>query len=1236
MNIGGNDGGMNEQSSSSSSQIQPGTHGEESSTHEEHDLLLPSSNMSEQTRRPATLQEPQQPEQLQREDVFPAAEYDIPPPSPSVYPMRRASFLFPTYQQFLSQQQPAQQPAMPSEQVPAAEKEFKEQANLPPGLERRRSSVLSMLMPRPSLQAQGITTATTIPRLFEEVRQSIDIVHDAQVQDVKRQKERKRRHITTFIKSHLHKKEVEQAHKKIVKIEEHEMSLEKVCEMYGTQFNVENPEGSYGLSQQVAEERLKVNGPNQFAPPKGAGILCFINVIIDRTPASFPNIFLGAILWLVVIMNAIITLAQEHSSEKTMAAFLALQTANCMVLREGIMQRVDVKELVLGDLVVINAGDKVPADLRVLSCNNLKMDNSSLTGESEPQSRSVESNVRNSLEATNLLFFGTIAVDGNGIGVVIRTGNATVIGQIAVMAQTSTQLKTPLGRQIDHFVRTIGSISLIMAVIFFIIGLALGNSWFVVFLYSIGIVVANIPQGLLATMTLCLTVSARRLQAVNVLAKKLEHVETLGGVSCLCSDKTGTLTQNRMTVVEMWADGAFIDVRYNRMMKQKPSGNLTNFSDISENDLTTEQKIVRCCALCSKTIFVENELNLQKPILDRECIGDASETALIKFVETRENSSTLVDIRRQFPKQYDIPFNSKNKWMLTIHECVNKDLFEHGQLLTLIKGAPERVIGRCNSMLMRGQIVPLNEDLKEHFQDAYNFMASKGERVLGLAQRFTSAEIVNTVKVREEMGAVESATKEQQGIQAEASAPTIALASESREDLTTAEQQVEIPTDGFCFLGMIALTDPPKVGVPEAVAKCKRAGIQVVMVTGDHPTTAKAIAKQVGIIDPGSKTREDLALEEGVNPEDIPWQRVDAVVLHGEQIDRLSEEEWRTILRKKQVVFSRTSPQQKLIIVSRFQQAGHCTAVTGDGTNDSPALKKADIGIAMNISGSDVSKEAAALILLDDNFASIINGVEEGRLIFDNLKKSIVYTLAHLLPELIPFLLFVLVGFPAAISGLLALCIDLGTDLISATCLAYETKESDIMSIPPRPRTELLVGFRVLSVAYLQLGVIMTFAAFTSFFLCMGLYGIPPGYLYRATYLGYFGLTSTKYLYIAESGLMLSPLAQLDILSTAQAAFFLAIVICQWFTLFAVRTRRMSLFTQGLFTNLAVYFGIIYAIIIAVIVIYVPFIGDYIIATRPLLFMFWLLPLPWGVFIIIYDEVRKWLIRRLYFTPLLW
>lgn len=408
------------------------------------------------------------------------------------------------------------------------------------------------------------------------------------------------------------------------------------------------------------------------------------------------------------------------------------------------------------------------------------------------------------------------------------------------------------------------------------------------------------------------------------------------------------------------------------------------------------------------------------------------------------------------------------------------------------------------------------------------------------------------------------------------------------------------------------------------------------MVTGDHPTTAKAIAKQVGILESNSKTRDDIAAEEGFPPEIIEYKRpdVDAVVLNGEEIDKLKDIEWKYILKKKQIVFSRTSPQQKLVIVSKFQEAGNCVAVTGDGVNDSPALKKADIGIAMNISGSDVSKEAAAIILMDDNFASIVNGVEEGRLIFDNLKKSISYTLIHLLPELCGILV-IIIGMPPAITGLLVLCIDLGTELVAAISLSYETKESDIMTVPPRPKSELLVGVRVLSFSYMQVGVIETLAAFTSFFFALAYYGIPPHYLFRSVP-GFFSLSTTQYLYIAETGLFLSPSAQWNILATAQTAYFLAIVVCQWFALVSSRTRRTSLLMQGMFSNLAIYMGIIFSVCIACIAIYVPFIGDYIFGTRNMIWLFWLLPVFYGILILLYDEYRKLLIRELHFYHLLW
>ncbi|KAL9657714.1 hypothetical protein ABK040_005067 [Willaertia magna] len=1061
-----------------------------------------------------------------------------------------------------------------------------------------------------------------IPRIYEEARQSIDIVQSA---------ERELKSGEVLKKSKKERKFVEKAKKKAIDIKEHEMTVAGVCQAYETQFDSDKPENSQGLTTEIAEKKLILNGRNALAPPKKqafiwkvieqftslfallllfAGLLSFLDVAIERTQSSYPNAFLGAILWGVVTLNAVITLWQERSSEKVLESFLEMQSENALVIRDGTLKKIDVEELVVGDIVKIETGDKIPADCRILACSGLKMDNSSLTGESDPQVRTIEMTSTNPLETGNLAFFGTSVVEGNGYGIVIRVGNNTVIGQIAMLAGTTVTLKTPLRREIDSFVRKIGALSFLMALVFFVLGFIIGNSWFQNFIFAIGIIVANIPQGLIATVTACLTVSATRLRAVNVLVKKLEHVETLGSTSVICSDKTGTLTQNRMTVVEMWSDGTILGVNYERYMKGKPAG-LTTYNTLSEAEMTTEQKIRRACALCSKTTFLQEEANLKKPILDRECHGDASETALVKFFETRNDNATIDEMREEYPELYSIPFNSKNKWMLTVNQNKKKP-FPDGKALLLMKGAPERIIQRCTHIEVMGNVLPLDENWKQNFQDAYDFFASKGERVLGFAQLFVDENLVIEQKQREESGKTSGGE-------------------------SAGQTNFLIPMEGLTFLGCCGLTDPPKVGVPEAVGKCKTAGIQVVMVTGDHPATAKAIAKQVGIIEHDAKTIEDIAAEEGVRVESVPYSRADAVVLHGEKIDQLTETEWSQVLKKKQIVFSRTSPQQKLLIVSKFQDLKHCVAVTGDGTNDSPALKKADIGIAMNLSGSAVSKEAAAIILLDDNFASIVNGVEEGRLIFDNLKKSIAYTLTHLLPEIGPFLAYIVFGIPLPITGLLILTIDLGTELVAAVSLAYETAESDIMRIPPRKRTDPLVGFRLLNYSYLLIGMIETMACFNNYLFAFAYYGVPPRYIWWSTKNGYFnGSDTKKYLCIDETGLCLSPELQNDILCTAQTAYWIAIILCQWMTLFVTKTRRLSIFAHGIFGNLVIYFGIVYAAILACIFTYVPFIGDYIFNTRYLIIEFWLFPIPWMAAIFVFDEVRKWLIRRLNFQFLLW
>ncbi|KAG2389487.1 hypothetical protein C9374_014047 [Naegleria lovaniensis] len=1070
-----------------------------------------------------------------------------------------------------------------------------------------------------------------IPRYFEEARQSIDIVQSAERElkdpNILKQKSKKERQF------------LQKAKAKAIDITEHEMTVDKVCENYSTSFDSEKPDKSRGLTAEVAAERLRVNGPNALAPPKKrpfifkvieqftslfslllilAGLLSFLDVAIERTTESYPNLFLGAILWLVVIFNAVVTLWQEQSSEKILESFQEMQSESSWVIRDGVAQKIECTQLVLGDIVKIEAGDKIPADMRLLHVTQLKVDNSSLTGEADPQARTVEMTSKNPLETNNLAFYGTMALEGSAYGVIVRCGNQSVIGQIAMLAGSTVTLKTPLRREIDGFVRKIGIIAFGMALLFFCLGFIIGNSWFQNFIFAIGIITANIPQGLIATVTACLTVSASRLKAVNVLVKKLEHVETLGSTSVICSDKTGTLTQNRMTAVEIWCDGTIRSVDYKDRYMMKKDPGMTTYAKEGEENLSTEDKLRRCAALCSTAYILPDEDNMVKPILDRECKGDASESALIKYIETRTECGTIAEFRNDHPEIYSIPFNSKNKYMLMVVKnnltptwSNNQDHSRPGKALLMMKGAPERIIQRCTHIEIGGRVLPLDETWKQYFQDAYNFFASKGERVLGFAQLFVDEHIVLEQKTREGSG-------------------------KTNADTSQGQQNSLVPMEGLIFLGMAGLTDPPKIGVPEAVHKCKTAGIQVVMVTGDHPATAKAIAKQVGIIEQEAKTIEDIAEEEGVSPKSVPYSRADAVVLHGEEIDKLTAKEWSQILKKKQIVFSRTSPQQKLLIVSKFQELGHCVAVTGDGTNDSPALKKADIGVAMNISGSAVSKEAAALILLDDNFASIVNGVQEGRLIFDNLKKSIAYTLTHLFPEVGPFLAYVVFGIPLPMTGLLVLCIDLGTELVAAVSLAYENAESDIMRVPPRSRNDSLVGFTLLAYSYLQMGMIETMACFMNYFFAMSTYGVPPRYLWWGSKNGYFNTDTKKDLYIEETGVYISPSDQLNILSTAQTAYFLSIVICQWITLFSTKTRRLSVFTHGFFGNLVVYLGIVFSVALLAIFIYCPFIGDYIFQTRYMIIDFWVYPLPWMAAMLFYDEMRKWIIRRLNLRFLFW
>uniref|UniRef100_A0A8C8VR57 Sodium/potassium-transporting ATPase subunit alpha n=1 Tax=Pelusios castaneus TaxID=367368 RepID=A0A8C8VR57_9SAUR len=796
-----------------------------------------------------------------------------------------------------------------------------------------------------------------------------------------------------------------------------------------------------GLTNTQAAEILVQDGPNALTPPPTTpewvkfcrqlfggfsillwigAILCFlaysIQAVMEDEPSN-DNLYLGVVLAAVVIVTGCFSYYQEAKSSKIMDSFKNMVPQQALVIREGEKIQINAENVVVGDLVEVKGGDRVPADLRIISSHGCKVDNSSLTGESEPQTRSPEFTHENPLETRNICFFSTNCVEGTARGIVISTGDRTVMGRIASLASGLEVGRTPIAMEIEHFIQLITGVAVFLGLSFFILSLILGYTWLEAVIFLIGIIVANVPEGLLATVTVCLTLTAKRMARKNCLVKNLEAVETLGSTSTICSDKTGTLTQNRMTVAHMWFDNQIHEAD----TTEDQSG--ATFDKRSP----TWAALARIAGLCNRAVFKPGQENVS--ISKRDTAGDASESALLKCIQL--SCGSVKKMRDKNPKVTEIPFNSTNKYQLSIHEREDNP---EGYVLVM-KGAPERILDRCSTILSQGQELPLDEEMRDAFQNAYLELGGLGERVLGFCHLFL---------------------------------PQDTFPRGFKFDV----DEINFPTTNLCFVGLMSMIDPPRAAVPDAVGKCRSAGIKVIMVTGDHPITAKAIAKGVGIISEGNETVEDIAARLNIPVSQVNPREAKACVVHGSDLKDMTSEQLDEILKNHtEIVFARTSPQQKLIIVEGCQRQGAIVAVTGDGVNDSPALKKADIGIAMGIAGSDVSKQAADMILLDDNFASIVTGVEEGRLIFDNLKKSIAYTLTSNIPEITPFLLFIIINIPLPLGTVTILCIDLGTDMVPAISLAYEAAESDIMKRQPRnPKTDKLVNERLISMAYGQIG----------------------------------------------------------------------------------------------------------------------------------------------------------------------
>jgi len=1035
-----------------------------------------------------------------------------------------------------------------------------------------------------------------------------------------------------------------------------------------------------GLTSEEAKIRLERDGPNILTPPErepwwmkllghlvggfssllwAGSILCFIvyGIRLEEGETDVENLTLGTVLAVVVTMTGIFAFYQDMKAEAVLEGFMKMVPTVCMVMRSEEWITVDASTIVKGDIIKVQNGDKVAADCIMLTSMGVKVDNSSLTGEAEPQKRSPGSSDPVAERSRNVAFFGTDCVAGTGTGVVVRIGDQTCVGGIAANTLQKEAPETLMKIEIENFVHIISFIALAIGITFLVISLAMGYDAIDSVVFMIGIIVANVPEGLLATVTVALTITALHMADKQVLVKNVETVETLGAVTAIASDKTGTLTQNRMTVVHA--------VYNSRGINAIPAGRQHSRTDVLSGGKEASSKIVgegdddfaagvhpisrasgkvsrsagdfdtlpadlkslvRVAGLCNHATFKEK--NDTRRILDRDTNGDASESALLKFAHAHIN---IDDLRTKYPEIACVPFNSANKWMATIHRTTT-DSGAFKCYTVLVKGAPERVLERCGT---HGNGLPVNDTILTDIKAANNEVAENGERVLAFA------ELELTVK---------------DGFEFET------------DDIGS----LNFKCDGLRFVGLLSLEDPPRPEVPGAVDKCRDAGIRVIMVTGDQPLTARSIAGQVGIInDPKNCPIYDTSDKNKLDP------KVNAVVVTGMELDKFKDEDWDYCLSRTDLVFSRTLPHQKQQIVMRLQgkildsdePTGHVVAVTGDGVNDAPALKSANVGIAMG-TGSQVAKDAADMILMDDNFASIVNGIEEGRLIFANLKKSIAYTLTSNIPEILPFLCMIALRIPLGLTTIMILCIDLGTDMLPAIAFAYELPESNIMTQPPRDRfKEKLVTGQLISFSYLQIGIIQAMAAFTVFFYILeqgvdvdttsykggisslallendaeGLeFGKEQDYdicmakanSNRFTTKGYCvpatgNNVECDYTYDTGDsqvdGYCLSEDERSSLLQQAQTAFLASIVVCQIGCGIACKTRTNSILSQGM-KNTVQNYGIFQEISLIVLLVYVPFL-NLAFGTEAFAGEAWVIGAPFALLIVIYDECRKWCFR---------
>jgi len=872
--------------------------------------------------------------------------------------------------------------------------------------------------------------------------------------------------------------------------------------------------GPSGLARAEAQRRLGTYGPNRIEKQRGESLLVsflkqfihFFALILWVAAAlafgaewSAPGqgmAKVGVAIVIVIVVSGVFSFWQEYRAEQTLAGLRRLLPQRADVLREGKAIELPIEELVPGDVVLLEQGDHIPADCRLIEAFSVQVNTAVITGEALSAVREAgPSTASDLLHSSNILLAGTSMVHGQAKAVVFATGMRTEFGKIARLTGTADGAISPLRKEIEHLSRWIGILSVLIGVLFFAVGRFRGVPFWDAFIFAIGIIVAMVPEGLLPTLTLALVLATQRMATRNVLIRHLASVGTLGCTTVICTDKTGTLTQNRMRVAQLVLGGQ----RYSFDASKPPY-------PLVEHHLP----FFLVAGLCHD---LREGQHLGAPIF----LGDPMEIALADMAQT------VLPTTVKPARIHELPFDTDRMRMSTVHATPD------GPVL-YCKGAPETIAPLCTRVLADGEPRPFTPQWRNDILAAQNAMAEQGLRVLALAYR-----PLDPAWAREGL----------------------------EQDLVWA--------------GLVGVQDPPRPEVQGALRTCRAAGIRVIMTTGDHPRTAVAIAREVGLVQSSSPS-----------------------VITGEMLRQLPEVELRQRLDSSEVVFARIAADQKLRIVEALKQQGHVVAVTGDGVNDAPALRNAHVGVAMGIMGTDVAKEAADVVLLDDNFASIVNAVEEGRAVFENIRKFLTYILAHNVPELVPYLAFSLFAIPLPLTPIQILTIDMGTDSLTALGLGVEAPDPDVMRRPPQGRGDRLFTVSLALRAYLFLGAIEAIAAMATFFFV--LYG--AGWEYGLT------LTPSDPLYLRATTACLS-----------------AVIVMQIVNVFLCRSTTRSVWSVGLLGNRLILWGVLLEVALILAIDYTPW-GNVIFGTAPIPGSVWLFVMPFAIGLVALEELRKWYCRR--------